>query len=357
MPVNTELLKIFILSIVGFSLSFALTPILTGFLYRNKLGKQIRSDGSTPIFSRLHAQKKGTPTMGGVLIWGTALLVPIIFWFLDRIIGISSLRLFNFDIDLFHGLNILTRKETWLPLGALIGSSLVGLVDDFLDARSLGYKGRGIRFRYKFFLYAIVASIGAWWFYSKLGFDSIHIPFSGDFRIGFLYVIFFVLIVTGTSFAVNQTDGLDGLAGGTLLVSFLSYGLIAFSQGKYNLTALIGIIFGALLTFLWFNIYPARFFMGDTGSMGLGVFLAILAFLTNTVFLLPFLGFIFLIEALSYFAQIIWRTLFKKKLLLSAPIHHHFEAKGWVETKVTMRFWIISWVFAFIGIILYFLDK
>ncbi len=341
------LIKIFSLSSVAFLFAVTVTPLLTDFLYRYKLGKQIRNDGSTPIFSKLHASKKGTPTMGGVLVWGTAASLATLFWFLDRVFGFTDFHIFNF----------LTRRETLLPLGALVGAALVGLVDDFLDVHGLGHKGRGLPFRFKVFLYAIVAAIGAWWFYIKLGYDFVHVPFVGDWTIGIWFIPFFIAVVVGTSFAVNQTDGLDGLAGGILLINFFSFAIIAFMQGRDNLATLLGVICGALLAFLWFNVFPARFFMGDTGSMGLGVLLAVVAFLTNSVLLLPIIGLIFVIEALSFFLQMFWRKAFKKKLFLSAPVHHHLEALGWPETKVTMRFWILSAVAGIIGVIIFFLDR
>jgi len=341
----SALIKIFALTSLGFAVALFFTPLLTTFLYKNKLGKQIRNDGSTPLFSKLHASKAGTPTMGGMLVWGTLVFLIVLFWLFDRV--------FNFDF--LHSLNFLTRKETLLPLGALLGASLVGLLDDWLDIRQLGHNGRGLRFRFKLLLYTIVAIIGAWWFYFKLEFSAVHVPFVGNVDFGILYIPFFILAVVSTSFAVNETDGLDGLAGGVLMIAFFSYGLIAFLQGKNDLAAFIGVICGSLLAFLWFNVYPARFFMGDTGSMGLGVLLAIVAFLTNSVFLLAFIGFIFMAEAASYLLQLFWRKFLGRKLLLSAPIHHHLQALGWVETKITMRFWIISAVMSIVGVIIYFI--
>lgn len=349
--------KVFSLAAAGFLLAFASTPILTNFLYKNRLGKQIRAGGDTPVFTKLHASKAGTPTMGGILIWGSVLILAMFFWTLDRVLGVSEINIFNKTYPLFHGLNFLTRKETLLPLGALIGASLVGLLDDFLDARKRGFSGRGLRFRFKIFLYAFVAAVGAWWFYSKLAVDTINIPFYGDAVLGLWYIPFFIFVVVGTSFAVNQADGLDGLAGGTLFVAYLSMAFVSFMEGRINLTAMLGVVVGSLLAFLWFNVYPARFFMGDTGSMGLGVLLAIVAFLTDTVLLLPFFGFIFVGEALSYFLQLFWKKVFKRKLFIVSPIHHHLEAKGWPETKITMRFWIISWVMAIVGMLIYFVDK
>lgn len=342
--ISFYLLKVLILTAISFAAALAFTPLLTRLLLQFKVGKKIRNDGSTPLYSKMHAAKEGTPTMAGILVWGTTLILITLFWFLDRVL----------KIDYFHVLNFLTRRETLLPLGALVGAALIGMIDDILDLRGLGYKGRGLRFRYKFILYAIVAAIGAYWFYIKLGFDYIRVPFLGDVTFGWLYIPFFIFTVVATSFSVNQTDGLDGLAGGTLLISFLAFGLIAYLQGKYELTAFIGVLSGALLAFLWFNIFPARFFMGDTGSMGLGTVLAVIAFLVGGEILIPIIGAVFLIEALSYLGQIVWRKVFHRKLLLSSPLHHHLEAIGWPEAKITMRMWIISLVFAILGIIIYF---
>ncbi len=172
--------------------------------------------------------------------------------------------------------------------------------------------------------------------------------------LGWWFIPFFILAVIGVSFAVNQTDGLDGLAGGTLMIAFIAYGVIAYLQGHSNLTAFVAVVSGSLLAFLWFNVNPARFFMGDTGSMGLGVLLAIVAFITNQPLLLLFIGFIFVIEAASTIIQIFSKKVFHRKVFLSAPIHHHFEALGWPEPKIVMRFWIIAAVFSIIGIIIYF---
>lgn len=341
------LIKIFSLTTIAFLFAIAITPLVTNILYRYNLGKQIRNDGSTPLFSRMHASKEGTPTMGGVIIWGTTFILGAAFWIFDRAFGIEN----------FHILNFVTRKETLLPLGALLGAAIVGLMDDYLDIRRLGHMGRGFRFRFKLLLYTAVALIGAWWFYFKLGFDFLHIPFYGDITLGWVFIPFFLLVTIGTSFAVNQTDGLDGLAGGVLLVAFSCFGLISFMLGKDNLAALLGVVSGSLLAFLWFNVHPARFFMGDTGSMGLGVLLAIVAFLTNSVLLLPIIGFVFVIEAGSYFIQLFWKVVFKKKFFLSAPVHHHLEAMGWPEAKITMRFWILSSIAGIMAIIIFFLDR
>lgn len=343
----SDLIKIFVLTSLGFGVSLFSTPLLTNFLFKYRLGKQIRNDGSTPIFSKLHEAKEGTPTMGGVLVWGTLAFLIGLFWFFDKAFG----------VDLFHHLNFLTRRETLLPLGAFVGASLVGLLDDWLDIRRLGHNGRGMRFRFKIWLYLFVAVIGAWWFYFKLGVDTVNIPFLGDWSMGWWFIPFFIFTVVATSFSVNQTDGLDGLAGGALLIAFFSFGIIAYLQGQSNLATFIGVVCGSLLAFLWFNVYPARFFMGDTGSMGMGVLLSIVAFLTDSIILLPVIGFVFLMEAVSTVVQIFSKAAFKRKVFVSAPIHNHFQALGWPETKVTMRFWIIAAVMGILGMIVHFLGQ
>jgi phospho-N-acetylmuramoyl-pentapeptide-transferase len=342
------IVKILFFTTLSFIFTILITPLLTHFLYKYKMGKQIRNDGNTPLFSKMHAHKAGTPTMGGILIWFTVLFFSILFFYLAKL----------FPFDIFVSLNFLTRAETLLPLGAIVASALVGLIDDYMDVRKIGYKKRGIKFSHKLLIYTVIALVGAWWFYFKLDWDLIRIPFLGDFQAGWLYIVFFVLVVVGTAFSVNQTDGLDGLAGGTLLVAFASYVMIAFATGRYDLAAFCGVIVGALTAFLWFNINPARFIMGDTGSISLGVTLAIVALYTNTAFILPFLGFIFVVEALSTIIQIFSKKFRKgKKVFLSSPIHHHFEVYGWSEPKIVMRFWLISGIVAAIGLIIFLLDK
>ncbi|OGE74139.1 MAG: phospho-N-acetylmuramoyl-pentapeptide-transferase [Candidatus Doudnabacteria bacterium RIFCSPLOWO2_02_FULL_42_9] len=335
------LIKIFSLAAISFAVAISLTPIFTNFVYKHKFGKKIRAEGDTPFYTKLHEKKNGTPTMGGVLIWFTTLALAAIFWFLDRVLG----------FELFHKLNFLTRQQTLLPLGVLGAAAVLGLLDDYLGIKGAGGgKGGGLRMRHRLLFYTLIAIIGAYWFYYKLQFDILHIPGVGDLVIGAWIVPLFIFVVIATSFSVNQTDGLDGLAGGVLAVAFLSYGLIAFLQGRFELAALAGVIGGALLAFLWFNIFPARFFMGDTGSMSLGTVLAVIAFLTNSVIVLPLIGFVLVLESISTLLQWTWRHTTGRKLFLSSPLHHHFEAKGWPETKVTMRLWVVSVVFAIVGV-------
>lgn len=331
-----SLTKIFSLTALSFILAILWTPALSHYLYKYRLTKQIRQetwDGQpAKLFREMHGKKKGTPTMGGLLVWVTAAVVTM-------------------------GFN-LSRRETWLPLFTLVASGLLGLIDDLLNIRGVV---KGLSAKLKFLFQFLIAGLGAWWFYYKLEFSVVRIPAAEHlglpvyWDIGWLYLPLFVLTVVFLTNAVNITDGLDGLAGGTLAASFAAVMGIALVQGKIGIAAFAGTIIGALLAFLWFNIYPARFFMGDTGAFALGATLAVLAFLTNAVVLLPVIGFIFVVEAFSTLVQWAAKRYWGRKVFRIAPLHHHFEAMGWPETKVTMRFWVISAVMATIGMVIAFL--
>ncbi len=323
----SELARVFWLAVLSFLIVMAWTPVFTNFLYKHKLGKKIRDAKSAPIYNKLHKHKAGTPTMAGILIWGTTALLTLIF--------------------------NLERSATWLPLFALVATGIVGAVDDLFNVRGIGEKGGGLRFREKFPLYIVIALAGALWFYFKLDWNMIHIPGIGDYMLGFWYIPIFVLVLVWMAFSADLTDGLDGLAAGIFALAFAAYAIICLTQGRVELAAFCGTIMGALLAFLWFNIPPARFFMGDTGSMALGITLGVLAFLTNTVFVLPIITLVFLIEGLSFIIQFTSKKLRGgKKVFLSSPIHHHLEAIGWSEQKITMRFWVIGAVSATAGLII-----
>ena len=343
----SEVIKVFILSTIAFVLAILLTPLLTRFLYKYKLGKQIRDTESAPIFSALHAKKSGTPTMGGLLIWVTTAILAALFFYLSKLP----------HLEIFKSLNFLSRPQTLLPLGVLIASGLVGAFDDYLNVRKIGPKGGGLKMYHRILIYTFIAIVGAWWFYSKLQWEVIHIPFFGDFHIGLWYIPLFIFVIIATSFSVNETDGLDGLAGGILLIAFAAYGIIAFAQGRFDLACFCGVIIGTLIAFLWFNIYPARFIMGDTGAMSLGVTLGVIAMITNEFILLPIIGLILIIESMSVIIQLISKKVRHKKIFLSTPIHHHFEAIGWPEAQIVMRFWLINGVGAMLGLIIFLAEK
>jgi phospho-N-acetylmuramoyl-pentapeptide-transferase len=337
-----EVSRVFAILAISFVAAMALTPVLTHFLYKYGIRKQIRADGDTPVFTALHKKKEGTPTMGGLLIWVIVVVLAVLFWLLPAFVNSSALESINF----------LDRAQTFLPLGILVLAGLVGAVDDIMGVFGIGPKGGGLNIKERVLLYTFVAAVGAYWFYFKLEWDMIHIPAIGDFFIGIWYIPLFIFVIVATSFSLNETDGLDGLAGGVVLPAFGVFGAIAFAQGKVELAMFCAAIVGALLAFLWFNVHPARFYMGDTGSMALGVTLGTIAMLTNSFLILPFVCFILVVESLSVIIQLASKKIRHKKVFLSSPIHHHFEALGWPECKVTMRFWIIAWIMAVIGLVI-----
>ncbi len=343
-----NVVRIFVVATLAFFVNLIITHFWTKVLYKYfRPGKEItRQDdtfwGKTPIFNALHKKKEGTPTMGGLPIWVTTALITVFFWVL------------SVTVDGFWSrVNFLSRGQTLLPLGCLILAGLVGMADDMLGI----FRRKGFSLKNRLLLFMAVAILGAWWFYFKLGFDSINIPFVGDVAIGWLYIPMFLLVIMATAFSTDITDGLDGLSGGIFLTMFGAFAAIAFDQGRMDLVVFMSAIMGALIGFLWFNIYPARFFMGDTGVMALGFMIGVVAMLTKTPLLLPVIAIIPVIESLSVIIQTISKKVRGKKIFLSTPIHHTFEALGWPETQITMRFWMINAMGAVIGLIIFLVDS
>ena len=337
----SDVLLIVLYSSFSFLCAFVLAPPFIAFLRRNGIGKNIREDasggGKAVLFAELHAHKQGTPTMGGALIVAVVVLMVVLSRYLSYLGYIDH--------------SLLNRKETYIPLFALVACALLGGFDDWLNLKGLWSKG--IPVKPKFLLLLLLSLVGAWWFYSKLGFESVNIPFYGEIFLGPWYLLLFVLVFISSGHAVNVTDGVDGLAGGLLFMSYSIFAAIAYSHGLFLLSTFCGVVAGAVLAFLWYNIHPAQFFMGDVGSLSLGASLGVIALLTDS--LVPFLlvSVIYIVESLSVIIQITSKRLrHGKKVFLIAPIHHHFEKIGWPETMVVMRFWIIGGVFGIFGLIL-----
>lgn len=335
-----QIVKLFVFTLLGFSLSMLVTPIFTYFAYKYKWWKKIKettwiSGGKekAEVFHSLHKEKhqRDFPTMAGVIMWIPVALITI---------------LFNLD-----------RSQTWLLVFTIVSVGILGLVDDYINIKSTGGIA-GLKAKVKFSWLTALAALGGWWFYVKLGWNVIHVPAYGDVSIGWLYIPLFILVVVSTASAVNITDGLDGLSGGLLTTSFGACAIIAFFQGNYGIAAFCGTIIGTVLTYTWFNIYPARFLMGDTGAVALGATLGVVAMLTNTALILPIIGLVFVVETMSDIIQLASKKFRNgKKVFISAPIHHHFEALGWPETKVTMRFWIIGAMASLLGIVIALLGR
>ncbi len=421
-----SLLEILGYSFFAFVVVLAITPAFVDFLKRNKVGKQLRVetiDGKDPaIFRTYHQSKFGTPTMGGILMWG-GILLTVLF---SRVLSFTGV------VDT----SLLQRGQVYLPLFALAALGLLGALDDYLNIISadddrmkkamprikwlilvggamlvaavaylvfttgdaVSYIGqltastgpigsviiggivvlliafvalggtfggallrgmvgnqkkqKGLGFRQKIFTLLLLSLVAALWFYLKLGYETIHVPTVGDVYVGWWYVPIFMFIFIGTVNAVNFTDGLDGLASGLLVIAFGSFGVIAYLAELYVLAGFCAVCVGAIAGFLWNNVPPAIFFMGDAGSLPLGGVLAVIAMMIGQPLILPLVGFIFVVEMLSVIIQLTSKRLRGgKKVFLSAPIHHHFEALGWGESKVTMRMWIVGGIMALLGVI------
>ncbi|MFO0862615.1 MAG: phospho-N-acetylmuramoyl-pentapeptide-transferase [Candidatus Saccharibacteria bacterium] len=329
---SAQLIHILLQGFLCFVLAMALTPVYTHFAFKLKLWKQVRDTATTgekaPVFHKLHAakHKRNIPTMAGV-------------------IGIISVTVVMLLMNW-------SRNQTYLPVFGLVAAGAVGFLDDLINIRGNGKGIAGLRSPIKFALILAIALVGGLYFFFRLGYSQIHVPAVGNFEIGWLYIPLFVLVVVATANAVNIADGLDGLAGGLLAAAFGAYSIVAFAQGNYGIAGFCLAMVGAVLAYTWFNIFPARFFMGDTGSFAFGTALGIVAMLTNSVFILPVIASVFVVEAGSSALQIFSKKVFKRKIFLSAPIHHHLEAIGWPETKVTMRLWIIGAVSAALGMLI-----
>lgn len=342
---SLSVIKVLTMGMLGFLLAFLSTPFLTHFLYKHKLWrKEVRTkalDGlGVPVFQKFHSEgETKVPRLGGLLIWIPTCIIAFLFYALGKT-----------DIFIFQKLNFLSRSQTWLPLFALVSASLLGLVDDVLQVSGRGkYIGGGLSLKWRLAVVVLIGLAGGWWFYERLGWSSIHIPGNGDITIGWLYIPFFVLVMLAT-YSGGVIDGLDGLAGGAFGTIFGAFAIIALLNNQIDLAAFSSVIAGALLAFLWFNIPPARFYLTETGILGLTVTLTVVAFLTNSVLVLPIIGFLLVIESASVTAQLLSKKFLKKKILLASPIHYHFEAKGWPHYKVTMRFWVIGVVAAIVGV-------
>ena len=325
----------------AFIIGLAATPSFVRFLKKNSIGKQLRVetvDGrGASIFRKYHKDKHGTPTMGGILIWSSILLTV----------------LFSRSLSFFGVVDhsILQRGEVYLPLLTLVSLGLLGAFDDYINV-SVHTKKGGLNALPKIAVLLVFSTVGSWWFISKLGISEIHVPFMGSYELGLWYIPVFFFILIGTANAVNVTDGLDGLAAGLLIIAFTSLAIISFLSGYTVLASFCAICAGAISAFLWHNVPPALFVMGDTGSLALGGTLGVIALMTDSILILPLIGFVFVIEMLSVIIQLLSKR-FRggKKVFLAAPIHHHFEALDWGESTVTMRLWIIGSFFALIGII------
>lgn len=338
---------------MAFFVGMAITPLLTNWLYKNKMWKKkagkIAPDGrATPIFNELHKDKEtGTPRFGGIVIWGSVLITTLLFWLITTIWP-------GTDLPAQAGkFNFLSRNQTWLPLFTLLVGAVVGFVDDWRQVKAeQDVKNAGLPFSQRLLIVVLLGLIGGYWFYFKLGMIAITLPFIGSLYLGWLIIPLFILVMLAL-FSSGVIDGLDGLSGGIMAIIFAAYMVIAFFQNQIDLAAFCGAVTGGLLAFLWFNIPPARFYMSETGILGLTTALTVVAFLTDSVATLPIIALPLVATVLSVIIQLTSKKLRNgKKVFLVAPLHHHFEALGWPAYKVVMRYWVIGIIFAIIGMII-----
>ncbi|MHB0867893.1 MAG: phospho-N-acetylmuramoyl-pentapeptide-transferase [Chloroflexota bacterium] len=307
------------------TLTFLIAVIWGGpliqYLKKHRIGKQIRVDGPSS-----HIVKTGTPTMGGILI-------------VVSVVAITAVA------------NLVGKYSILLPLGVLASCAAVGAVDDMMSL--VGSSKTGLSVRVKFVLLGAIGLVAGWVLYQLLGMDTLYFPRLGELKVGFWFALVAAVAVAGSAHAVNLTDGLDGLAGGTVAVAFACYGVIAYLQHQAYLVTFSFTVVGATLAFLWYNAHPAQVFMGDIGSLTLGATLAVVALMTGHILLLPIIGAIFVVEALSVTAQVAYfKATHGKRLFKMAPIHHHLELLGWSETQITQRFWLIAMLLGMVGIAL-----
>lgn len=349
-----NVVRFLVVTAVSTLLGFILAPFLIRFLrqigfYKKQARETAMSGERAEVFHALHKQREtSVPRGGGFLIWPVVVAVMLLALLASQFAPVWWLKRLNF----------LSRRETWLPLFTLIAASLLGALDDILVVRGKGgYWDKGLEFGRRLAVVCLIGLVGGWWFFAKLGIGTIHLPLLFDFpegivlNIGWLVIPFFVLVAVA-SFTGGIIDGIDGLAGGVYAIIFGSFAIIAFSQQRPDLAIFCGAIVGALFAFLWFNIPPAKFYLGETGSLGLSLTMAVVAFLTDSVLVLPLIAGIMVLEVGSVILQLASKKLRHQKIWLSTPIHHHLEAIGWPPYQITMRFWLISLVLAILGTVI-----
>ncbi len=347
-----DIVKVMTPAALAFIIGIAITPIITNFLYKYKVWKEsgtegkVAMDGTEAIeFNKLHADlETKTPRMGGIVIWGSALITVLLVTLLAKFIPTAATIKMDF----------LSRDQTWIPFLTLIVGAIVGFVSDLLDVR---YGGNGMSLKRRLVFVLVMSGLVGWWFYEKLDVVSVGIPFDGALYIGILVIPLF-MTMTLALYASGVIDGIDGLSGGVFASIFAAYAMIAFHQSQINIAAFCAMVVGALLAFLWFNVPPARFFMTETGTMALTLTLSTVAFMTDSmgggigISALPIVGFLLLATVGSNVVQVLSKRYRGKKVFRVAPLHHHFEAIGWSGPKVAMRYWILSIMFAFVGVII-----
>jgi len=363
-------IKILLYSSLAFVLGMVWAPVLIKILtilkFWKKQSRKVAVTGEDLVATKQFyidneeaETRKYIPRGGGILIWVTTILFALFFWFILQIDPTNKFYQF---------LNFISRKETFIPLGTLFFASLVGLIDDTLSTMKNGgnYIAGGLKLSHRLILVALMSTFIGWWFYYKLDITTIKLPLYNlterhwinfDLQnislplvgsLGWLIIPLIVLILVSI-WSTSIIDGFDGLATGVFIPVFLCFAGLAFIDKYYNIATLLMVMVGTMWAYLWFNIPPAKFFLGDTGTMGVLMTLGVVAIFINKVYVLPIAGLLLYLVAISAIIQVFSKKFFKKKIFLAAPLHHHLEAKGWTREQVTMRFWMISTITSLLG--------
>lgn len=346
-------LKILFPAVISFLVGVSIASPLIVYLVRCKLWKKKNVaktiDGhDATITASLHNDVGSpVPRLGGIVVWASVFITAILFWALSKV----------YPTALTIKLDFISRNQTWLPLVAMLVGAFVGALDDLLVVEAFGsklnsYIGGGLSFPVRLLAVSSLGLFIGWWFYAKLGVSSVYIPFYGHIVLGGLLFILFFVVVTLALFSTGVIDGIDGLSGGVMSAVFTAYGMIAYRHGQIDIATFCFVVVGAILAFLWFNIPPAQFYLSETGMLALSLSLSVVAFLTDSVLYLPIIAFPLVMSTLSVILQLTWKKWFKRKLFLVAPLHHHFQAKGWSSQTVTMRYWIVSYICAMLGVVI-----
>lgn len=345
--------KVLLPAVLSFIIGIVIAPIIGRFLTENKLWKKKNVtktiDGKeATITASLHNDEKlPVPRLGGSVVWISVFATALLLWFISKVL----------PIPFTEKLVFISRNQTWLPLMAMLVGAVVGALDDLLVVDAFGsklnsYIGGGLSFPVRILAVSLLGLFAGWWFYAKLGVDAVYIPFYGHIHLGGLLFILFFVVVTLATFSTGVIDGVDGLSGGVMSAVFAAYGMIAYVHGQVDIAAFCFVVLGGIMAFLWFNIPPALFYLTETGMLALSLSLSVIAFLTDAVMYLPIIAFPLMVTTLSVILQLLWKKIFKRKLFIVAPLHHHFQAKGWTSAKVTMRYWIVSYMCALLGVVI-----
>ena len=370
--------KIFSYTALTFLIAMWWAPSLIGLLrwlkFWKKSSRKITTTGEeltvTAQFYEENEKKRLVPRAGGLLIWVTVLAFAFFFWIVLKIFPENQTAQF---------LNFIDRRETFIPLGTLFFASIFGFVDDALATLETGgnYKAGGLKLSHRLGLVTGLSLVIGLWFYFRLSISSINVPFFNfDFGTWFdfsfdlqniavigeiftqpvivdsgILIIPAVMIVLLAMWGSSMIDGFDGMSAGVFIPIFLCFGGIAFAKEFYDISTLMMTIAGALTAYLWFNIPPARFYMGDTGTMGLLLTVGVVAFLIDAVHILPIAGLMLVVTEASVVLQILSKKIRKKKFISAAPLHHHLEHIGWLRHQVTMRYWLVSIMASTVGFV------